>query len=382
MLVVLRLPAGGALLRPGRRAGGLFSADCSLPLANILSAEVDQGKARLAAASGCWALPDIVTGAGEGKQGDGVATFLVTGGAGFIGGHLVEELVRRGERVRVLDNFSTGKRENLAAVADRIELIEGDIRSYHIVREAVAGVDYVLHQAALPSVPRSIKDPITTNDVNAGGTLNILDAARDAGVKRVVYASSSSVYGANQALPKREDMAPMPISPYAVAKLTGEKYCQVFAWTYGLETVGLRYFNVFGPRQDPQSAYAAFIPKFVTGMLRGAPLVIDGDGTQERDFTYVSNVVDANLKAVTAPGVSGEVFNVACGTSLSLNEVVAHLRRIIGADGNIAYGPPRLGDVPRSLAAIDKARARLGYEPAVPVAEGLRRVVEWFRGQG
>jgi len=308
-----------------------------------------------------------------------MAIYLVTGGAGFIGAHVVEELVRRGEEVRVLDNFSTGKRDSLARVRDRITLIEGDLRSYHIVREAVGGVDYILHQGALPSVPRSINDPITTNDVNVSGTLNILDAARDAGVKRVVYASSSSVYGANKALPKSEDMTPMPISPYAVAKLAGEKYCQVFTWTYGLETVVLRYFNVFGPRQDPQSAYAAFIPKFITGIMDDAPLVIDGDGSQRRDFTYVSNVVDANLKAVKAPGVGGEVFNVACGTSMSVNEVVAHLQGIIGARGNITYGPPRAGDVQRSLAAISKARERLGYAPGVSVEDGLRRVVDWFR---
>lgn len=308
-----------------------------------------------------------------------MASYLVTGGAGFIGGHIVEELVRRGETVRVLDNFATGKRNTLAGLTSRIELIEGDIRSYHIVREAVSGVDFILHQGALPSVPRSINDPITTNEVNVGGTLNILDAARDAGVKRVIYASSSSVYGANRQLPKSEEMAPMPISPYAVAKLTGEKYCQVFAWTYGLETVGLRYFNVFGPRQDPQSAYAAFIPKFITGMLEGTPLVIDGDGTQSRDFTFVSNVVQANMRAVEAEGAAGEVFNVACGQSMSLNQVVAHLRAILNTQGDISYGPPRPGDVPRSMADIRKAREGLGYEPDVSVEAGLEQTVEWFR---
>ncbi|MEW6751526.1 MAG: SDR family oxidoreductase [Candidatus Latescibacterota bacterium] len=308
-----------------------------------------------------------------------MATYLVTGGGGFIGAHLVEELLRRGEAVRVLDNFATGKRESLAPHLDRIELLEGDIRSYHIVHEAVRGVDYILHQGALPSVPRSIHDPITTNEVNVGGTLNILDAARDAGVRRVVYASSSSVYGANQALPKREDMMPQPISPYAVAKLTGEKYCQVFAWTYGLETVCLRYFNVFGPRQDPQSAYAAFIPKFVQGLMEGTPLTLDGDGTQSRDFTYVSNVVEANLLAASAPGVSGEVFNIACGSSLSLNAIVGHLEQVLGCRGHISHGPPRPGDVPRSLADISRARQRLGYQPRVSVEEGLGRVVEWFR---
>ena len=309
-----------------------------------------------------------------------MAVFLVTGGAGFIGSHIVEELVRRGEKVRVLDNFSTGKRENLTPFLEQIELIEGDIRSYHIVREAVQGVDYILHQGALPSVPRSINDPITTNEVNVGGTLNILDAARDAGVKRVVYASSSSVYGANRELPKREDMMPQPISPYAVAKLTGEKYCHVFSRTYGLETVALRYFNVFGQRQDPQSAYSAFIPKFIVGMLEEKRLIIDGDGTQSRDFTFVKNVVAANLLAVEAEGVSGEVFNAACGEAMSLNEVVDHIRQALGCEGDIAYGPPRSGDVPMSLADISQARALLGYEPKVPVQEGLEEVVEWFRG--
>jgi UDP-glucose 4-epimerase len=307
-----------------------------------------------------------------------MAVYLVTGGAGFIGSHLVEELVRRGEQVRVLDNFSTGKRENLSPFLDRIELIEGDIRSYRIVREAVQGADYILHQGALPSVPRSINDPITSNEVNVGGTLNVLGAARDAGVGRVVYASSSSVYGANQALPKREDMMPQPISPYAVSKLAGERYCHVFSRTYGLETVALRYFNVFGPRQDPQSTYSAFIPKFVVGMLEGRRLTIDGDGTQSRDFTYVSNVVQANLLAVAAEGVSGEMFNVACGSSMSLNEIVKSLRRITGCQGDIAYGPPRPGDVSRSLADIEQAQQRLGYEPRVPVGEGLERTVRWF----
>ena len=311
-----------------------------------------------------------------------MAVYLVTGGAGFIGAHIVEELVRRGEQVRVLDNFSTGKRDSLTPLLDSIELIEGDMRSYHIVREAVDGVEFILHQGALPSVPRSINDPITTNDVCVGGTLNILDAARDAGVKRVVYASSSSVYGENKALPKREDMMPQPISPYAVAKLAGERYCHVFSRTYGLETVALRYFNVFGPRQDPQSAYAAFIPKFITGMLEGKELVLDGDGTQSRDFTYVSNVVEANLLAVEAEGVGGEVFNLACGSSMSLNEVVEHLQRIIGVEGKISYGPPRTGDVPMSLADIGRARERLGYEPRVSVEVGLERVVAWFRGEG
>ena len=299
-----------------------------------------------------------------------MAVYLVTGGAGFIGSHLVEELVKRGEQVRVLDNFSTGKRENLSDLQEKIELVEGDIRSYHIVREVVQGVDFVLHQGALPSVPRSINDPITTNEVNVGGTLNILDAARDAGVKRVVYASSSSVYGANKALPKREDMIPQPISPYAVAKLTGEKYCHVFSRTYGLETVALRYFNVFGPRQDPQSQYSAVIPRFIVGMMEGQELTIYGDGTQSRDFTYVSNVVEANLLAVHAEGVSGEAFNLACGASMSLNEVVEKIAQTLDCEANIVYGPPRSGDVARSQADISRASKYLGYEPLVEAGQG------------
>jgi UDP-N-acetylglucosamine/UDP-N-acetylgalactosamine 4-epimerase len=307
-----------------------------------------------------------------------MASYLVTGGAGFIGSHLVEELLRRGQKVRVLDNFSTGKRENLHGLMDQIELIEGDIRSYHIVREAVQGVDFVLHQGALPSVPRSINDPITTNEVNVGGTLNVLDASKDAGVKRVVYASSSSVYGPDPELPVREDMTPQPVSPYAVAKLTGEKYCHVFSRVYGLETVALRYFNIFGPRQDPNTQYSAFIPKFVVGIMNGQSLTIDGDGEQAKDFTYVSNVVEANLLALEAEGVSGEVFNVGCGQSTSVNEVVGHIRQISNSQGEISYGPSRTGDVPRSLADISRAREKLGYKPQVLLREGLEHVALWF----
>lgn len=308
--------------------------------------------------------------------------YLVTGGSGFIGSHLVEELVRRGHRVRVLDNFSTGKRDNLRDLSNEIELVEGDIRSYHIVREAVQGMDYVLHQGALPSVPRSINDPITTNEVNVGGTLNVLDAAKEAGVRRVVYASSSSIYGPDPELPVREEMAPRPVSPYAVAKLTGEQYCQVFSHVYGLETVALRYFNIFGPRQDPSSQYSAFIPKFVVGIMEGTPLTIDGNGEQAKDFTFVSNVVHANLLAAVAEGVSGEVFNVGCGMSTSVNEVVEHIRAAVGRSGTIHYGPPRRGDVPRSLADIGKARAMLGYDPQVLLPAGLERVALWFRKGG
>ncbi len=246
-----------------------------------------------------------------------MSLYLVTGGAGFIGSNIVERLVRQGERVRVLDNLSTGKRENLVSWLDRLELIEGDIRDVETVHGAMAGVDYVLHQAALPSVPRSVADPLASHQVNATGTLNVLPAARDAGVKRLVYASSSSVYGDSPTLPKQEEMPTNPISPYAVSKLAGENYCRVFFRVYGLETVCLRYFNVFGPRQDPTSQYAAVIPRFITAMLDGRRPVIYGDGRQSRDFTYIENVVEANLLACQAKDVAGEVLNIACGESFS-----------------------------------------------------------------
>ncbi len=308
-----------------------------------------------------------------------MALFLVTGGAGFIGSHLVEELLGRGERVRVLDNFSTGKRERLTPFANRIEIIEGDLRSQHTVREAVKGAEYVLHQGALPSVPRSIEDPITTNDVNIGGTLNVLDAAREAGVKRVVFASSSSVYGSGEGMPKREDMLPEPISPYAVTKLTGEKYCRVYTDTFGLETVALRYFNVFGPGMDPTSAYSAFIAIFIVGMLEGRPLTVNGDGTISRDFTYITNVVHANMCAVDAQDAAGGVFNVGCGDSLSLSEVIARLQELTATEGNVSYGPARTGDLPFSEADIGAARDKLGYHPPVSATEGLERAVTWYR---
>ena len=308
-----------------------------------------------------------------------MSQFLVTGGAGFIGSHLIEELLERGEQVRVLDNFSTGKRERLVPYAGRIEVVEGDLRSQHAVREAVKGVDFVLHQGALPSVPRSIEDPITTNDVNVGGTLNVLDASREAGVRRVVFASSSSVYGSGEGMPKREDMLPQPISPYAVTKLTGEKYCQVFTETYGLETVALRYFNIFGPGMDPNSAYSAFIAKFIVGMLEGRPLRVNGDGTISRDFTYITNVVHANMCAVEARDAAGMVFNIGCGDSLSLNDIIGRLRELTATNGDIEYGPPKAGDLPRSEADIGAAREKLGYEPLVLAAEGLERAVSWYR---
>jgi len=305
--------------------------------------------------------------------------YLVTGGAGFIGSHIVEELVRRRERVRVLDNFSTGRRENLAPFLEHVELVEGDLRDLSTVRRVAEGVDYILHQAALPSVPRSIADPLASNDSNVTGTLHLLIAARDARVKRVVYASSSSVYGDNPTLPKREDMSPAPKSPYAVSKLAGEYYCRVFAQAYGLETVCLRYFNVFGPRQDPASQYAAVIPKFITALLRDEPPTIYGDGHQSRDFTYVSNVVRANLLAATAPDVSGRVFNVACGERYTVLDLVAVLTEILGTHITPVHTAPRPGDVRHSLADITAAREALGYRVEVNFHEGLRRTVAWYR---
>lgn len=304
-----------------------------------------------------------------------MATFLVTGGAGFIGSHLVHALVERGDKVRVLDNFSTGNRENLAHL-DGVEVIEGDIRSYHTVREAVDGVHFVLHQAALPSVPRSIRDPITSNDVNVVGTLNMLNASRDAKVARLIYASSSSIYGRNPELPKREDMVPLPISPYAVSKLAGENYCRAFWDMYGFETVMLRYFNVFGPRQNPKSQYAAVIPLFIHQLLHGEAPTVNGDGSQTRDFTYVDNVVAGNLLACTASNVAGRVFNVAAGTRFSLLQLLEALTGLIGAGVPPKFNPNRMGDVPHSFASISDAQEAMNYRPSVDFQEGLRRTVE------
>jgi nucleoside-diphosphate-sugar epimerase len=308
-----------------------------------------------------------------------VAFYLVTGGAGFIGSHIVEELIRRGERVRVLDNFSTGRRENLAPVLEHVDVIEGDLCDLATVRRAVEGVDCVLHQAALASVQRSVDDPLAAHTANATGTLHLLMAARDAGVKRVVYASSSSVYGDSPVLPKQEDHLPRPKSPYAVSKLAGEYYCQTFAGLYELETVSLRYFNVFGPRQDPTSQYAAVIPLFITAMLRGAAPTVYGDGGQSRDFTYVSNVVRANLLAATAPGVAGRVFNVACGQRCTLLDLIAALDEALGTHVAPVHAAPRPGDVRHSLADVTAAQEALGYRTEVDLHEGLRRTVAWYR---
>ncbi|HVZ39066.1 MAG TPA: SDR family oxidoreductase [Candidatus Kapabacteria bacterium] len=305
---------------------------------------------------------------------------LVTGGAGFIGTNLVRALLDRGDRVRVLDNFSTGKRENLRDIDHRLELIEGDVRSYHLVREAVEGMDVIFHQAALPSVPRSIRDPITTHEVGVNGTLNVLQAARDCKVGRVIFASSSSVYGNTEELPKHEKMTPTPLSPYAVSKLSGEHYCQVFFRLYGLQTVALRYFNIFGPRQDPNSLYSAVIPRFIETISRGDSPTIFGDGEQSRDFTYVENVVRANFLAAQAEsGVAGEVFNVACHDRITLNRLVQALNEGLGTSVAALHAEPRLGDVRHSFASIEKFRAATGYEPAVAFAEGIGRTIEWFR---
>jgi UDP-glucose 4-epimerase len=303
-------------------------------------------------------------------------TTLVTGGGGFIGSHLVERLCRDGHRVRVLDNFATGRRESLIPLLDEIELIEGDIQSYERVHTAVRGCELVFHLAALPSVPRSVQDPLTSNASNVIGTLNLLLAARDEGVRRVVFASSSSVYGANRELPKREEMPALPIAPYGVAKLAAEGYCRAFHEVYGLETVALRYFNVFGPRQDPLSQYAAVIPRFITAYLEEQRPVVFGDGEQSRDFTYIENAVEANLLAAEAEGVAGEKFNIACGEQTTLNQLLEAIRRLTGKEIEAEYLPPRPGDVPHSLADVSRARERLGYEVGIDIREGLERTVK------
>jgi UDP-glucose 4-epimerase len=313
-----------------------------------------------------------------------VTNYLVTGGAGFIGSNLVAHLLDAGHTVRVLDNFSTGKRENLAAFQDRIDLIEGDLVNREDVRKAVQDIEVILHHAALASVPRSVEDPLDSNEANVTGTLNLLVAARDAGVRRIVYASSSALYG-DQAVekPKAETMAPLPISPYGVAKLAAEYYCQVFYSTYGLETVSLRYFNVFGPRQDPQSMYAAVIPRFITAMLKGDRPVIYGDGEQTRDFTYIGNVIAGNMLAASAPAkrIAGQVMNLAAGGQTSLNTLVSLIREVAGVDVQPIYDEPRLGDIKHSQADIHKARDLLGYEPAISFLEGLRLTIDWYRNQ-
>ena len=298
---------------------------------------------------------------------------LVTGGGGFIGSHLVDRLLRDGYGVRVLDNFATGHRGNLDETLDEIELIEGDIQSYERVHNAIRGCDLVFHLAALPSVPRSIQDPLTSTASNVTGTLNVLLAARDEGIRRVVFGSSSSIYGPQREYPQREDAAVRPISPYAVSKLAAEGYCRAFTQVYGLETVAVRYFNVFGPRQDPLSQYAAVIPKFITAVLAGEPPVIYGDGQQSRDFTYIDNTVEGTVLASTAEGVAGETFNVACGEETTLNQLVEHIGEIAGTAVEATHTARKPGDLERSLADISRAREALGYEPAIDVRAGLER---------
>lgn len=309
-------------------------------------------------------------------------TYLVTGGAGFIGHHLVNNLLDLGHNVKVIDNLCTGKRENLAPVLDRITFVEGDLTDPDAVGRAVDGVDYVLHQAALPSVPRSVADPLTTDWNNTRGTLQLLVSARDAGVKRVVQACSSSAYGNTPTLPKVETMQRAPLSPYACSKAVGELYGCAFYATYGLEYVGLRYFNVYGARQDPQSQYAAVIPKFITAYIRGEAPTVHGDGLQSRDFCYIDNVVQANLKACKAPDAPGNIFNIACGERVDLLQVLEMLAEIFGKRIEPVFHPDRAGDVKHSLADITKAREILGYDPQVFFADGLRRTVEWYRTEG
>ncbi|HQF67863.1 MAG TPA: SDR family oxidoreductase [Candidatus Cloacimonadota bacterium] len=307
--------------------------------------------------------------------------YLVTGGAGFIGSNIVKELLRQGQEVRVLDNFATGKRENILPLLKNstLTLIEGDLRSFHIARAAVKGVDYILHQGALPSVPRSINDPITSNDVNVLGTLNILEAAKEFGVKRVVCASSSSIYGNSETLPKVETMPVNPMSPYALTKYAQERYCQIFHQLYGLETVSLRYFNVFGPNQDPTSQYSAVIPKFIRLIQQEREPIIYGDGLQSRDFTFVENNVWANIQACTAEKAAGEVINIACGERYTLLDLVRMINEIMGKNVEPRFEPERPGDVKHSLAGIEKAKQMLEYEVRVDFRAGLQQTIEFFQ---
>lgn len=309
-----------------------------------------------------------------------MSEYLVTGGAGFIGSNVAEFLIKQGKHVRIFDNFSTGKRANLEAFAAKAEVIEGDLRVFESVKRAMHGVRYVLHIGAVPSVPLSVEDPQATNDANITGTLNVLLAARDEKVERVVFSSSSSVYGDTPELPKREDMPPNPLTPYALQKLTGEYYCRMFWQLYGLPTVALRYFNVFGPRQNPQSQYAAVIPRFITAIVHGEPPTIFGDGTQTRDFSYIDNVIEANLAACAAPKAAfGEACNVACGGRLSLLDLVATINEIVGKSVKPKFEPVRAGDILHSQADIAKAKKLLGWSPRVEFREGIEKAIAWYR---
>ncbi|MDP2897166.1 MAG: SDR family oxidoreductase [bacterium] len=308
-----------------------------------------------------------------------MAHYLVTGGAGFIGSSIAIELVRRGETVRIIDNLATGRKQNIENILDRVEFVEGDICDLETIRRAASGVDYVLHQAAIPSVARSVEDPVTTNSANVTGTLNVLLAARDARVKRLVFASSSSIYGDSPTLPKEESMCPNPLSPYAASKLIGEYYCKIFQSLFGLETICLRYFNVFGPRQDPTSHYAAVVPIFITSLASGRQPTVYGDGLQSRDFTFVENVIEANLRACAAPKeATGQVYNVACGERFTLLDLLREIGKILNKKPQPVLEPARPGDVKHSLADISRARESLSFEPRVSFPEGLRRTVEWF----
>ena len=308
-----------------------------------------------------------------------MAGYVVTGGAGFIGSHIVEELLRRNETVKVIDNFSTGKRENVKPFEGAAEIIDADISQAKNLAQLLKGADYVVHQAAIPSVPKSIIDPVKSHEANVNGTLQLLVACREAGVKRVVYASSSSLYGDSPTLPKHEGMMPNPLSPYGAQKLFGETYCQVFTKSYGLETVSLRYFNVFGPRQDATSQYSGVLALFIPAVLEGRRPTIYGDGEQSRDFTYVKNVVEANLLACKAPGVAGQFFNIACGDRITVNSMLQDINKITGKDISPVYADARAGDIKHSQADITRAKERLSYEPRVSFEEGLRHTIEWYR---
>jgi nucleoside-diphosphate-sugar epimerase len=309
-----------------------------------------------------------------------MAFYLITGIAGFIGSSLAHALVERGEQVRGVDNFSTGKKQNLAGIWDGIEFHEADLLDLNALQRACQGVDFVLHEAALPSVPKSVQDPLGNNRANVDGTVNLLIAARDAKVKRVIYAASSSAYGDSPSLPKHEDMTPRPVSPYAVAKLAGEHYMGSFYRCYGLETICLRYFNIFGPRQDPSSPYSGVLAKFITQMLNGEQPTIFGDGTQSRDFTYIDNVIEANLLACKAPAAAlGQTFNIATGHRFDLNQTFNMLKKITGYSGQVKYAPERAGDVKHSLAEISRAEKHLGYKPKVEFQKGLEKTVAWYR---